>query len=204
MPVTAHDVKFTLDLLTHPDVLELEPGAFSVTVLDDSTYTITYQRSIGGPINGTVFYPKHLLENLDPKAFRTWDFRTHPVGNGPYRIVRHVPMTITEYEASPTYYRGRPRIRRVVLKGLTGESALAELLSGHVQAIWLAPMDLPKLGGDPRFVVYYRTTPIHECGSFRRTCRSRSFSRVPVRRWPLDTSAGSAAPISPTRRCTWM
>ena len=37
VPVTAHDVKFTLDLLSHPDVLQESPDAYTVTVLDDST-----------------------------------------------------------------------------------------------------------------------------------------------------------------------
>ena len=39
VPVTAHDVKFTLDLLSHPDVLEYP--YLSATVLNDSTVTIT-------------------------------------------------------------------------------------------------------------------------------------------------------------------
>ena len=155
VPVTAHDVKFTLELLSHPDVLEIDPG-FSVTVLDDWTYTIAYQRGIGDPIQPLpVFYPKHVLDRLDPKTFRAWDFWTHPVGNGAYRFVRQVPRTMTEYEASPTYYRGRPRIERVVLKGLTAESALTELLSGHVQAIWLDLKDVPQIRRDSRFLVYY-------------------------------------------------
>jgi len=159
---TAHDIKFTLDLLSHPDVLEAPPGfpdGSSVTVLDDSTCRISYQRDIRDPIDDTPFYPKHLLEHLDPKTFRTWDFWTHPVGNGAYRFVRQVPMTMTEYAASPTYYRGRPGIRRVVLKGLTAESALTELLSGHVQAIWLDAKDIPMIRRDPRFRVYYGITP---------------------------------------------
>lgn len=42
MPVTAHDVKFTLDLLSHPDVLEYPH--LSATVLDDSTVTIISSR----------------------------------------------------------------------------------------------------------------------------------------------------------------
>lgn len=159
VPVTAHDIKFTLDLLSHPDVLEAPPGfppGSVVTVVDDSTFTITYRRHIRNPINETPFYPKHLLGHLDPKAFRSWDFWTHPVGNGPYRFVRQVPMTMTEYEASPTYYRGRPRVRRVVLKGLTAESALTELLSGHVDALpYTMPMDLLKIRGDARFRAYH-------------------------------------------------
>src|SRR6266849_3888337 len=41
VPVTAHDVKFTMDLYMHPAVLWVPPGAYAVTVLDDRTYTIS-------------------------------------------------------------------------------------------------------------------------------------------------------------------
>ncbi len=47
-PVTAHDVKFTMDLYMHPAVLWVPPGAYAVTVLDDRTYTVTYHRRVIG------------------------------------------------------------------------------------------------------------------------------------------------------------
>lgn len=114
---TAHDVEFTLDLFRHPEVLWESPDAYSVRVLDDSTFTITDERGCGiNPLDeGTVYYPKHLLEELDPAEFAAWDFWTHPVGTGPFRYVRHVPKTMMELEANPDYYGGRPRIDRLTL-----------------------------------------------------------------------------------------
>ncbi len=157
VPVTAHDIKFTLDLLKHPDVLRAPPDAYSVTVLNDSTYTIAYsKRATGSPLlhGGQPFYPKHLLEELDPKEFNRWEFWTHPVGNGPYRYVRHVPKTLMEFEANPDYYRGKPRIERVVLK--LGAASITELLSGNVDVIqYVNRMDLLTLAGDPRFQAYH-------------------------------------------------
>jgi len=169
-PVTAQDVKFTLDLFAHPDVLLVAPGAFSMTVLDDSTYRITYHTrehaAAGAPVASpfddfTVFYPKHLLENLDPKTFRTWEFWSRPVGNGPYRYVRYVPQTMMEFEANPDYYRGKPKIERVVLKFLPAAgSPLTELLSGNVQVLFYArSQDLLKVRSDPRFLAYYSILP---------------------------------------------
>ncbi len=174
VPVTAHDVKFTLDLLSHPARAAgwVPPGAFSITVLDDSSYAITYHKqAIGGggkppgagsPLDDyTVYYPRHLLEKLDPREFFEWEFWTHPVGNGPYRYVRHVPRTMMEFEANPDYYKGRPRIARVVLKFFAGEYApLTELLAGNVDAlVGIEQMDLLKLAGDSRF------RPYHSVGS---------------------------------------
>ena len=154
MPVTAHDVKFTLELLSHPDVLLRSQGYIeSVTVSDDSTVTI---RSIEHGIEQNswmVYYPRHVLENLDPKRFSEWEFWTHPVGNGPYRFVRYVPQTAIEFEANTDYYRGKPRIERVVLK-FDPEGRLTELLSGNVDVISVAnPVEIPALGEDPRFRV---------------------------------------------------
>ena len=62
-PVTAHDIAFTLQFMSRPEVLRLSPGAVSVTVLDDTTYTLTLRRgTAGSPFDSwTVYYPKHLL-----------------------------------------------------------------------------------------------------------------------------------------------
>ena len=132
----------------------------SITVLDDSTVTVRYP---GTPYSfdwWVVYYPKHLLENLDPKEFLGWEFWTHPVGNGPYRYVRHVPRTMMEFEANPDYYKGKPKIDRVVLK-FTGEAAgLTELLSGNVDAITeINSTEILKLAADPRFRLYRSFVP---------------------------------------------
>ncbi len=171
LPVTAHDIKFTVDLWKHPDVMFYAglPIA-SVEVLDNYTCTITYDRPPTFefnwmPGNWNVFYPKHLLEDLDPKDFDSWDFWNHPVGNGPFRFVRHVPQTIVELEANPDYYLGKPKIDRLIIKlgsrvsdlseSLSG-SGLTELLSGNVDAINYLPLvDIAKVTKDSRFRIYY-------------------------------------------------
>lgn len=41
VPFTAHDIKFSMDLMTHPDVLDEVPDFFgTVEVLDDSTLSV--------------------------------------------------------------------------------------------------------------------------------------------------------------------
>ena len=151
-PVTAHDVKFTLDLLSHPDVLEYPH--LSATVLDDSTLTIISSRAHNYQAD-IVYYPKHLLEHLEPKEFWDWQFWREPVGNGPFRFVRHLPQTMIEFEANPDYYRGKPSIDRVVLK-FVAKAGLTELLSGNVDIIELNPAQIPQFAADSRFRVYYK------------------------------------------------
>ncbi|MEJ2342631.1 MAG: ABC transporter substrate-binding protein, partial [Gemmatimonadales bacterium] len=144
----AHDVAFTIDLLMHPDVAQIPAGAFSVTALDDSTYTVdiaTSDHRTVTPMARTrrgIPLPKHLLEDLDPASFFEWEFWLKPVGNGPYRYVRHTPQTMVDLEANPDFYLGPPAIKRVVLK-FSGENQLVELLSENVDvALYVEWADL--------------------------------------------------------------
>lgn len=160
VPVTAHDVVFSLELFAHPDVLfptdflhEVE--SFSAT--DDHTFTISWTLP-RGPSDArpgwTVYYPKHLLEGLDPKEFYQWEFWTQPIGNGPYRYVRHVPKTMMELEANSDFFAGQPAIARVVLKFGTGNK-LTELASGNVDvALNVGLSDVAKLKADPEYGIY--------------------------------------------------
>jgi len=158
VPVTAHDVKFTLDLLSHPDVAQY--SFESVRVVDDYTVTIRVRRlANSGYQDDIVYYPKHLLEGLDPKTFMNWDFWTRPVGCGPYRFVRYQPGTMIEFEANPEYFRGKPKIERLVLK-FVGTAGLTELLSGQVDVVHRGqPSQIPRVLADPRFRVYRSFRP---------------------------------------------
>jgi peptide/nickel transport system substrate-binding protein len=160
VPVTGDDIEFTYDLWRHPEVLfEDGAGVQDVTVVDDSTVTIVYSNiprgiSFGLPFRGTRVLPKHLLEDLDPSDFHQWEFWDRPVGNGPYRFVRHVPGTMTLLEANPDYFWGKPNIDEVAFK--YGPYSMTELLSGEIDALNLdQKADVRLIEDDPRFRVYY-------------------------------------------------
>ena len=118
VPTTAHDIKFTLELISSPEILYDDSwiGMQSVTVHDDYSLTITFEFPKDFRSEWLVYWPKHILEKLDVKKYWEWDFWTNPVGNGPYRYVRHVPQTMMELEANKDYFRGEPEIKRVILK----------------------------------------------------------------------------------------
>ena len=155
IPVTSGDIAFTVELMTNPNVGFLNYFGVEIEIIDDSTFI--WRSSRFTPVEGyATFYPKHILEELDPEGFWEWDFWAAPVGNGPYRYVKHVDDLFTELEANPDYFAGPPAIDRVILKyGAPEGGAIPELLAGNVQAIPINPMDVPALEGDDRFQLTY-------------------------------------------------
>jgi peptide/nickel transport system substrate-binding protein len=63
------------------------------------------------------------------------------------------------FEANSDYYRGKPKIERVVFK--FGEPSLPELLSGNVDVMAGNPIQIPNMVADPRFRVYYEIIGAH-------------------------------------------
>lgn len=159
VPVTAEDIVFSVRLWQHPDVGWYGAAPVdSVEVLDRRTLRFVLRRPGDWPLNGwDAFHPEHLLEHLDSEGFLNWDFWTRPVGNGPFRYVRHVPETMVELEANPDYPFGTPRIERVVIQFRTGgDSGLLELEAGNVDLLpGVEPLDALKIKDDPRFRTYY-------------------------------------------------
>jgi len=158
VPVTAHDVAFTIGLTRSSPDMDYAAGAFGpVTVHNDSTITIRSGTSRDFH-SEMVFYPKHLLERLDPGRLLEWEFWKQPVGNGPYRFVRLEPETMMEFEANPDFYAGGPAIERVILRFSFGDE-ITELLSGDVDADRVSPALLAAVADDPRFRVYHKISP---------------------------------------------
>jgi peptide/nickel transport system substrate-binding protein len=151
-PFTARDVEFTLGLFRR-----WLPGP-EIAVHDDTTYSLTFEKQgFGWPLDEwLVYYPRHLLEHLDPEDFWAWDFWKAPVGNGPYRYVRHVVGSTVALEANDDYFLGAPSVQRVVLR--FGRQPLMELRSGGVHAATMQPLDLPKLP-EGRFDTFVQVSP---------------------------------------------
>lgn len=178
-PVTARDVKFTLDLLQDPDVLE--GWDTETTTPDDSTVVAHLTRWTLDDDDWTriVVLPEHVLKGLDPRQFFQWDFWNHPVGDGPYRFVRRLPQTLVELEADSAYFRGLPRIRHVVVRFVRD---VPELIAGSVDAAVVgSPAEAARLSRDPRFRVYTYFDPTAQVHLFWRH-DDPLFSDVRVRR----------------------
>ena len=162
-PVTAHDIKFTVDLWNHPEVnYYAGPDLGEVTVLDDYTFQVRYEKPSRALMWGwDVFYPRHLLKDLPPAEFMSWDFWTYPVGNGPYRYVHHTKKTMMEFEANPDFYLGQPKIEKLILKlGADGAPGIMELRSGAVDVLEdLSPIDAQAFQDDDNIRLHFGYSP---------------------------------------------
>lgn len=157
VPLTAEDVKFSLELWTSPGIY-YERGDFEpITLVDDYTLQISFKKAnnFTVPTYGWLpILPKHILKDHDRNNLFDWEFWKQPIGNGPYRYVRHVPQTMVEVEANPNYYKESPKIKRVILR--FGGNQLTELQSGNVDIVTdISPIESIILAKDARFRVYH-------------------------------------------------
>ncbi|MEX2526562.1 MAG: peptide ABC transporter substrate-binding protein [Gemmatimonadota bacterium] len=156
---TAGDVAFTLRIMSDPAVgYRTRPD--TVIVVNDSTVTIRRKR----PWNALddwwwVYYPEHLLGDVEPSDFFASDFWTRPVGTGPFRYVRHEPRTVFVLEANPDYFAGPPGVGGVRIR-FGGGSPLLELRKGSVDAArYVSRAQLPRFRQDPDLRVYHQIYP---------------------------------------------
>lgn len=161
VPVTSADVAFTVALWKHPDVLFSSVGTVdSIEIIDSRRFRVHLKKPGDWPLSGwPVVYPEHLLKDLDPADFYNWDFWKQPVGNGPFRYVRHVADTMVELEANSDYYLGRPSIDHVRIQfnvGGQNQTGLVELLAGNVDMVSrFSPVQAGTLDEEPGLNAYY-------------------------------------------------
>jgi peptide/nickel transport system substrate-binding protein len=142
-PFNAEAVKFSFDRGLDPATKWPRRGFIrlikSVAVVDDYTVRMTAETPWRGFLQavgtvGWIIPPQYTKTNGDQ------GLALHPVGTGPYKFVRWVKDDRVELEGNPNYWRGVPKIQRLVFRSIPSEaSRLAELLSGSVQLINLIP-----------------------------------------------------------------
>jgi len=146
-PVTALDFRFTYGVLRNPVVpgisrLVLNKVEHVLVPNPQDPYTIIVQWNERYPFAGSlpfgeeIVLPRHLLEAAylrDPTRLPLHPYWRAPVGNGPYRFVEWVPGSHITLEAVPTYYFGRPQVRRLIFRFLLDSTVLqTAVMAGSV------------------------------------------------------------------------
>jgi peptide/nickel transport system substrate-binding protein len=169
VPVTAHDVVWTLHAITDDrNPVRSRAGYDRVAKAeapDGRTVRVTLKEP-WAPAVATLFsygtapqyvLPAHLLEkepNLEQSAFSS-----HPVGNGPYRFVSWARGDHLLYEASPSYWRGTPKVARIDVRIVPDPGTNFTLLrSGGIDWNLLSPAQRASLGAPQDLA--FRTVPL--------------------------------------------
>jgi peptide/nickel transport system substrate-binding protein len=123
-----------------PDALPVKP----VVALDKHTVVFRLRHpsasflSILQTYRGAIA-PKHLLEG---RNLGEAEFNKRPVGTGRFRLVEWRPGQHMVFEANDKYYRGRPRIDRLIVRIIPDRNVIVEeLKKGNVHFVYLPPTE---------------------------------------------------------------
>ena len=122
VPLTSHDVAFTLRLMRDPKTNFPELSIYSIIdrldTPDDRTVVLhlrspwadaTSNLFVGGQDGSIV--PEHVLEGVTD--LNSSAFESKPIGSGPYRVVSWERGSRLNLSANPLYFRGKPQIERI-------------------------------------------------------------------------------------------
>src|SRR5215510_13658325 len=136
-PFDAESVKFSLGRLIDPKLKLRGASAFTpltqVEIVDP--YTVRVHSKAGWPLLPAVLTTGQAAM-LPPRYYREKDMaylQKNPVGSGPFKLVRWVKDDRIELEANDQYWRGAPRIKRLVFKPIPDDAVrVAALQNGEV------------------------------------------------------------------------
>jgi peptide/nickel transport system substrate-binding protein len=145
-PFDADDVVWSTNAVNNPANNEVgRDGWDLITKIDEpDKYTVVYH--LKKPYSGflpTFFgsaganpciLPKHLLAKLP--NINNADYNKKPVGIGPYRYVAWQRSDHVELEANPYYWRGEPKIKKILYRFIPDRNTLlTQLQTGEID-LW--------------------------------------------------------------------
>lgn len=170
-PFTAEDVRFTWEWALDDNNAAVLQNVYEliddVEVVDDLTVTFhfadpnpTWADSMTG-MGSAIILPKHVLEGADQAT--NDNFRSNPIGTGPYIVESFSPNDQVTYVANENYREpNKPFFARVILKGGgdAAAAARATIQTGEYDFGWnlaVEPELLREMEGDdtPGVLVTY-------------------------------------------------
>ncbi|GAC1300904.1 MAG: hypothetical protein NVSMB19_08250 [Vulcanimicrobiaceae bacterium] len=147
VPFDADDVAYTFAAIANPANNVASRDAFDriVSVAEPDKYTIVLRlKTPYAPFYYKFFstwgltcvLPKHVLGAAT--LFNDAPYNALPVGIGPFRYTAFRRGEAVEMEANPYYFRGRPKLQKIVYKIITDDNTLlAQLQTGEID-VWAA------------------------------------------------------------------
>jgi peptide/nickel transport system substrate-binding protein len=159
-PMTADDVKFSLDRARAPKSTTAQPQLFasiqSVDVVDPATVKITLKHPDGDFLYNMGWGDAVIVS---PKTAKT--DATTPIGTGPFKFVDWVKGDHIDLVKNPDYWGTPAKLDKVTFKFIADPTAATSaLLAGDIDAFpeFPAPESLAQIKADPRFNVLVGST----------------------------------------------
>ena len=217
--VTAADVVYTVGIITDPKSGISVPSNFvwlaGAEAIDEYHVRLKLKQAFPAALEFVSF-----VMPIYPKAYREKvgrdDYAKAPVGAGPYRITKVDGVNEIDLERYEGYYagssKGRPPIKRVVIKEVTDSSTeLAMIMGGQADWIWqFNPDQFDKIGTMPNLttlrqeamrVAHWRSMPAGRSGDEEPADRSARAAGDLVRDRPPDLRQTDRAGRLPGARC---
>lgn len=142
-PVTADDVKASLDRFADPDIdtfASFATGYKSTTVVDPQHVRVDLTEPTGAFLDELAFLPAVILPNKLVEE-QGDAFYENPVGAGPYKLDQWTKGSSISFAKNENYWEsGKPLLDKVVYNFVTDDSArLLQLQSGEAQMIDFVP-----------------------------------------------------------------
>jgi peptide/nickel transport system substrate-binding protein len=126
-PVTAEDVKFSLDRFIDPEINVNIPslafGIESIEIVDDRTIQINLEHPVGALLENLSVFPASIVNQkaVEAEGDEHWQ---DPVGTGPFMVKEWVPGSHLLLERNPNYWEeGKPYVDEVRMEFLPDANA---------------------------------------------------------------------------------
>jgi peptide/nickel transport system substrate-binding protein len=189
-PLTARDVLFSYRAVTDPrnnvptrvgyeEVRQIRaPDPYTVVVRLRRRFSPFVQYFFGPQGVGAIM-PAHLLSGIADLNHAAYDER--PLGSGPFRVLSWRRGESITLQANPLYWRGKPRIDRLVYRIIADPNTRLEVLrTGEADAYFdVDPQLLPQLRTIANVRIAF--TPVNDLHVLRFNLRDPALQDVNVR-----------------------
>lgn len=174
-PITVDDMIFTWECLADPSYkgvrfsnVAMIRGAqekhdkkaktiSGITRLDDYTVKVEFATPEANVLANiwTQPIPKHVFEKVSVADFGNAPAtREQIVGSGPFKVKEIKPNEYVTLERNSEYYRGAPKVEKIVLKVLAQDVAIAALQKGEIDLLTqVSPREVKALRGNKNLVI---------------------------------------------------
>lgn len=151
VPLTSRDVAYTFEATMNPANNVTDRTGYDLVQRVDTpdAYTIVFHlKRRFSPILNDLFsggagtgpgyvLPQHLLGKF--ASLNNVSFNAKPVGSGPFKVLVWRRGDSIEYVANPNYFRGKPKLSRIIVRLIPDENTAVTALQAHeIDVLYLA------------------------------------------------------------------